>query len=141
MYHSARFARFAYYSKKLNIAQHNYTTTEKDLLAIVVTLEEFCSMLLGTKLIIYTDHHNFTFDGTLNSQRVLHWCIYAEEYGPSTYYIPGQKNSIVGIYSCLPHMDSLDTKGKDLDDQVINNGSLFYSPFESSEFPQHRRTH
>ena len=30
-------------------------------------------------------------------------------------------------------MNSPDAKGKNSDDKVINNGSLFYSPFESSE--------
>jgi len=45
-----------YASKVLNDAQINYTTTEKELLAIVYALEKFRAYLIGSKVIIYTDH-------------------------------------------------------------------------------------
>ncbi|XP_052621458.1 uncharacterized protein LOC128127127 [Lactuca sativa] len=45
-----------YASKTLDGAQCNYTTTEKELLAIVFALEKFRQYLLGTKVIIYSDH-------------------------------------------------------------------------------------
>ncbi|PIN24288.1 DNA-directed DNA polymerase [Handroanthus impetiginosus] len=42
--------------KTLNDAQLNYTTTEKELLAVVFTFDKFRSYLVGTKVIMYTDH-------------------------------------------------------------------------------------
>ena len=45
-----------YTSSVLNDAQKNYTTTEKELLAVVYAIDKFRSYLLGSKVIVYTDH-------------------------------------------------------------------------------------
>jgi hypothetical protein len=45
-----------YASITLNDAQLNYSTTEKELLAVVFALDKFRSYLLGSKIIIYSDH-------------------------------------------------------------------------------------
>ena len=60
----------AFYSRKLIPAQTRYTTTERELLAIVETLKEFRNILLGQQIKIYTDHKNLTYK-TFNTDRVM----------------------------------------------------------------------
>ena len=62
----------AFYSRKLHSAQKRYTTTERELLAIVETLKEFRNILLGQKLTIYTDHKNLTHKN-FNTDHVMQW--------------------------------------------------------------------
>ncbi|KAL0433097.1 UNVERIFIED_CONTAM: Retrovirus-related Pol polyprotein from transposon.6 [Sesamum latifolium] len=45
-----------YASRMLDNTQSNYTTTEKELLAVVFALEKFCHYLLGTEVVVYSDH-------------------------------------------------------------------------------------
>jgi hypothetical protein len=45
-----------YASQTLNSAQMNYTTTEKELLAVVFALDKFRSYLMGTSIVVFTDH-------------------------------------------------------------------------------------
>ncbi|KAK8560157.1 hypothetical protein V6N12_012960 [Hibiscus sabdariffa] len=45
-----------YASKTLNHAQVNYTTTEKELMAVIFAFDKFRSHLIGAKVTVYTDH-------------------------------------------------------------------------------------
>jgi len=45
-----------YASKTLDSAQINYATTEKELLVVVYALDKFRSYLIGSKVIVHTDH-------------------------------------------------------------------------------------
>jgi hypothetical protein len=45
-----------YASKTLNDAQLNYSTIENELLAVVFALDKFRSYLLGSKILVYSDH-------------------------------------------------------------------------------------
>jgi hypothetical protein len=45
-----------YANKTVNEAQLNYTTTGKELLAMVFAFDKFRSYLIGTKVVVYTDH-------------------------------------------------------------------------------------
>lgn len=45
-----------YASHILNLTQLNYAATEKELFVVVYGFHKFCSYLVGSKVIVYTDH-------------------------------------------------------------------------------------
>ncbi len=94
----------AYYSKKLNSAQMNYATIDRELLCVVATLREFCSMLLGAELHVHTDHKNILNVGD-SSQQHLRWISYVDEYRPELHYIEGPRIVIADTFSRLSHND------------------------------------
>ena len=77
----------------MNSAQHNYTTTEKELLSIVEALKEFRNILLGHQITVYTDHKNLTHK-ILNTERVMRWRLILEEFGTELKYIKGENNVV-----------------------------------------------
>jgi len=48
----------AFYSRVMNSAQRNYCPTRRELLAVVAALQHFCHYLLGSHIILRTDHHS-----------------------------------------------------------------------------------
>jgi len=109
----------AFYSRKLNPAQTRYTTTERELLSIVETLKEFRTMLLGYKIIVWTDHKNLTCTN-FNTERVLRWRLVLEEYGPELRYIQGHHNVVADALSHLPMVLPDTTLGNLADTQVLD---------------------
>ena len=95
----------AFYSRKMNSAQHNYTTNEKEILSIVATLKEFRNILLGHQITVYTDHKNLTYT-FFNTERVMRWRLILEEFGPELKYIKGEKNVVADALSRLEMSDN-----------------------------------
>ncbi|GJR84445.1 reverse transcriptase domain-containing protein [Tanacetum coccineum] len=51
-----KFKPIYYACKTLNNAQEHYTTTKKELLAVVFYFDKFCQYLVLSKIVVYTDH-------------------------------------------------------------------------------------
>jgi RNase H-like domain found in reverse transcriptase len=90
----------AFYSCKLNPAQTQYTTTEHELLATVETLKEFCNILLGHKIRIFTDLQNLTYK-IFNTECVMQWRLFIEEFGPEPISVKGALNVVADALSRL----------------------------------------
>ena len=94
----------AFFSRKLTDTQRKYSVTEIELLAIVETLKEFKGMLWGQDIKVFTDHKSLTRDALgLTSDRVYHWRLILEEYGPEIVYIKGIHNTVADAISRLDY--------------------------------------
>ena len=71
-----------YASKMLADAQLNYTTTEKELLAVVFALEKFRLYILGRKIIVYTDHAalKYLLSKKEAKPRLIRWVLLLQEF-------------------------------------------------------------
>ena len=82
----------------MNSAQHNYTTTEKELISIVATIKEFRNILLGHQITVYTYHKNLTYK-FFNIEPGMRWRLIIEEIGPELKYIKGENNVVADTLS------------------------------------------
>ena len=71
-----------YTSKTLVKSQINYTTTEKELLAVVYALEKFQPYILGSNIIIYTDHAalKYLLSKKETKPRLIRWALLLQEF-------------------------------------------------------------
>ncbi|XP_031120199.1 uncharacterized protein LOC116023344 [Ipomoea triloba] len=93
-----------YASKTLDNAQVNYTTTEKELLAIVFALEKFRSYLIGSKVIVYSDHSalKFLLAKKDAKPRLIRWILLLQEFDLTIKDKKGCENVVADHLSRLP---------------------------------------
>ncbi len=85
----------AYASRILNKAEQNYSTTEKELLAIVWAVKYFRPYVYGTKFKIVTDHKPLVWLFNVNDpgSRLIRWRIKLEEYDYEIIHKAGRANA------------------------------------------------
>ncbi|MGG6712741.1 UNVERIFIED_CONTAM: DDE-type integrase/transposase/recombinase, partial [Salmonella enterica subsp. enterica serovar Weltevreden] len=94
----------------VNAAQLDYTTTEKEFLALIYTLEKFRSYLIGAKVIAYTDHAAIRY--LINKQeskpRLIRWALLVQEFNVEVRDKKGAENVVADHLSRLPVSATLD---------------------------------
>ena len=87
-------------------AELNYDIYDKELLAIMYALKEWCPYLLDAceMFEIWTDHKNLLYirkAQDLNSHQA-HWYLKLQDFDYMLHHIPGMSNSKTDILSRLP---------------------------------------
>jgi len=87
----------AYFYKKLNGAQRNYTATEKECLVVVLAIRHFCCLRDGEKnqLVLQTDHKALQRLSTMENgnQRLMIWSLSLQPFYFVVEHRPGNLHS------------------------------------------------
>ena len=94
----------AYFSKSLSKAERNYSTSEKELYAIVASMEHFKHYLYGKRFTVYSDHKPLSWLLTCEkpSQQLARWLIRIERFNFEIVYKEGPKNGNADGLSRMP---------------------------------------
>ncbi|BBG96958.1 transposable element gene [Prunus dulcis] len=116
-----------YASRTLNDAQLNYSTTEKELLAVIFALEKFRSYLITNKVIVYTDHAalKYLLAKKDAKPRLIRWILLLQEFDLEIKDKKGSENVVADHLSRLVHVsneeeDSLPLRESFPDEQLFS---------------------
>nr|GFB59701.1 reverse transcriptase domain-containing protein [Tanacetum cinerariifolium] len=100
--------------KTINQAEANYTTTEKEMLAVVYAFEKFRSYLIMNKSIVYTDHSalKYLFVKKDAKAHLLRWILLLQEFDFKVINTRGAENYAADHISRLenPYENVFDLK-------------------------------
>ncbi|GKA19900.1 reverse transcriptase domain-containing protein [Tanacetum coccineum] len=112
--HEKHFRPIHYASKTMNEAESHYTTTEKEMLAVVYAFEKFRSYLILNKSVVYTDHSalKYLFAKKDSKARLLRWVLLLQEFDFNVIDTKGAENLAADHLSRLenPYENVLDPK-------------------------------
>ena len=92
-----------YASKTLNEVQRNYTTTEKELLAVVFSLDKFRAYLVRSFIVVFTDHSTLKYLLTKQDAkaRLIRWILLFQEFNLQIKDKKGMENVVADHLSRL----------------------------------------
>ncbi|GJR06779.1 reverse transcriptase domain-containing protein [Tanacetum coccineum] len=112
--HEKHFRPIHYASKTMNEVESHYTTTEKEMLAVVYAFKKLWSYLILNKSIVYMDHSalKYLFAKKDSKARLLRWVLLLQEFTFKVIDTKGAENLATDHLSRLenPYENVLDPK-------------------------------
>ena len=92
-----------YFSKKFNVHQKNYSTVEKECLALILAIKHFDIYISSSSkpTVVYTDHNPLVFLNKMKNKnrRLLNWSLMLQEYNIQIEHVKGKDNICVDALS------------------------------------------
>ena len=127
---TGRLKPISYASRLLKTAERNYSTIDREALAVVWALKKFKYVIFGYEITVLTDHKPLCslFVNTLPEGRLGRWALCIQEYGIKILYKPGKHNLGADALSRYPaQMDGSSSNKGDNDSKgiiVVNSKEL-----------------
>ena len=100
----------AYWSRKLQKAERNYSTTEREALAVVASLKEFYPYVYGFPCKLITDHNPLTSLKGIKDVggRRTRWLLFLQQFNLDFQYKPGRLHTNADTLSRIPSRDNIE---------------------------------
>ncbi|GBM26817.1 Transposon Ty3-I Gag-Pol polyprotein [Araneus ventricosus] len=120
-----------YASRLLNSAERNYSTTEREALAVVWALNKFRGYIEGSKITVASDHQPLNWIMKLKSPsgRLARWALQLQSFDLNLEYIPGKSNVVADMLSRLDY----DQKIPSCEENTVSIDFPARSPMEIRE--------
>ena len=91
----------SFYSKLLSPAERNYSTIDREAMAIFSVLETNKCWLQGQRINIYSDHRplKYILTSDADAGRLVRWRFLLQEFQPTLHYVPGEENHAADFMS------------------------------------------
>jgi hypothetical protein len=116
-------------SRQMNVAEKNYTVTEREALAVILSCKKFRHYLLGYKTVFHTDQSSLKYlvNKADLSRRIVCWVLLLQEFDFTIEVRPGKHHDSADYLSRLPDAENEVKLNDDFSDEY-----MFYARVEDS---------